>query len=159
SMVSFSTYLSGSEEPPDWKHSTEVMWNLVRTDVFGRPGKFADADVTGYLARGYDLDTVGKAIAATTIDTAMNLQTSLPGTTFRKSGSLDAEIPLDHPRFAMARVSWNNEKNGGIRGLDLSGYDNKLPDYVEVAKCIAPKAKAKLELKETDYMNKKMSAY
>ncbi|MGZ3419391.1 MAG: hypothetical protein ACXVEE_16075 [Polyangiales bacterium] len=160
SMVSFHVSLSSPvDEPTDWKHQTEVLWSLVLIDVFGRPGKLAPADVAGILAKGYDLDTIAKAISKTTIDDAPSVKKLLPGATMRKSIGLDSEIPVDHPRFASVRVSWNNEKGGGIRSLDLSAFGNKLEAPIDMAKCLAPKMGAKLEVRETDYMNKKSDAY
>jgi hypothetical protein len=116
-------------------------------------------DAQTFLARGYDLGAVAKAIGKTTIDDAPSVKQALPAATLRKFISFDAEIPLDHPRFASARVSWSNEKGGGIKSVDLTGYGNKLADHIAMAKCIAPKMSAKLEIRETDYMNHKSDAY
>jgi hypothetical protein len=161
-MVSFHMSFSGAgsgEEIGNWKRQTEVLWSVVKIDVFGRPGKISDSDALAYLARGYDLDVVAKAIAKTTIDDTGAVKKALPGANLRKFISLDAEIPLSHPKFTSARVSWNNEKGGGIRSVDLSGYGNKLADPIAMAKCLAPKMNGKLEIRETDYINKKSNAY
>lgn len=162
SMVTFHMSFSGTgsgDEVGDWKRQTEVLWSVVKIDIFGRPGKISEADALSFLAKGYDLDAVAKAIDKTTIDDSASVKKALPAANIRKFISLDAEIPLAHPKFASARVSWNNEKGGGIHSLDLQGYGNKLADPVSMAKCLAPKMGGKLEVRETDYMNKKSSAY
>jgi hypothetical protein len=161
-MVSFHMSFSGSPgsaDVGDWKRQTEVLWSVVKIDVFGRPGKISESDALTYLARGYDLDTVAKAIDTATIDDVDAVKKALPAASMRKFISLDGEIPLAHPKFASARVSWNNAKGGGIRSVDLTAYGNKLADPISMAKCLAPKMGAKLEIKETDYMNKKSDAY
>lgn len=155
--ASFSA--SPSDDPGDWKPAFEALFAELRSDIYGRGEPPSKDDLVRYLARGYDTASIAPIVAGTTIDDVSKVQKSLPAATGRKISDVELSFPLDNPRFGQLTVTWKNEKAGPIDGVRLDGYDNKLTGHLEVAQCLAQKLGAKLDVRDTDYVNKKKDAY
>lgn len=78
----------------------------------------------------------------------------------RIAGELRFSVPLDHPWFGSAQLSWKNEKRGKLTtvGFKPPLGDEKLKNQKEIADCLS-KGLGKPEVREIDHLAGELSYF
>jgi len=145
-------------EEKEWKETIEALWAVVRSDVFGRPGKPAKSELLHSLALGYKGEAIATALASTTIDDAPGIvRKKFPATILGQSSGLRAELPLTHPSIGTLTIEWENKKAGPLHSIDGRAYKSPMKGHMVLAVCLGKQTGANVEVRETDYMKKTSS--
>lgn len=147
----------GKETDAYAKRQAEVLWRVAKREVLGRGAELDETELRGLLGGGFDAKTIAKALAGTNLDdAATKIEAKAPGSFLSKT---DVRIPLASPVFSHVGASYANEKGGAIKSLSVATLAWKnLSDPIGLAKCVAKRTGAKLDVQVTDYAAKKSSA-
>ena len=148
----------GVHSDPDsdghWAYRTRLLWSVVMAAAAGSPLQLEPATRKAWLAHGYDLDAVAAMELGHDVDDAQAyMAAAFPGVHHEIFIGLDFEVPLAHPWYGLAELSWPNERGGTLATAYLRpppGHDD-FPDQAAIRACL-DRALGAGEVQETDHL-------
>ncbi len=130
---------SDPESDSHWAYRTRLLWSVVLAAASGRPLELEPATRKAWLAHGYSLGELGAMDLGQDVDSAaVYMASTFPGSHAEAFISLDVEVPLSHPWFGAAELSWENEPNGPLETTRLSPIPGAqtFPDQAAIRRCL-----------------------
>jgi hypothetical protein len=151
------SHLGVRSDPDDdshWAYRTRLLWSVVMAAAGGAPLDVEPTTRQAWLAHGYDLDTLAAMELGYDVDGARAyMAAAFPGVHAEVFSGLDFEIPLAHPWFGQAELSWPNERGGTLATAYLRpppGHTD-WPDQGAIRRCLDGALGAG-EIREQDHL-------
>jgi len=142
------------EDDPQWAYRARLLWTVVLTAALEQDVALAETTRKVWLAGGYHLREVAALDLRYDVDGAQAYVASvLPGGSARASGGLAVSVPLAHPWFGAAELSWPNRPGGLLESVRLTPApgEDRMVRQTEVARCLDA-ALGRGEVSEVDHL-------
>lgn len=136
------SHLGGHTLPEDdahWAYRTRLLWSVVLAAAQGQALELQPSTLESWLAHGYDISELAAMSLDYDVDGASAYtQATFPGSHATVFISLDVDVPLAHPWFGDAELSWPNEPGGKLASAQLHpppGHQT-FPDQQPIRACL-----------------------
>jgi len=136
------SHLGAHSDPGDdshWAYRTRLLWSVTLAAASGHPLELEPTTRKAWLAHGYSLGELGAMDLAQDVDSAAAyMRATFPGSYAETFISLDIEVPLTHPWFGSAELSWENSPDGPLETTRLSPIPGAqtFPDQAAIHRCL-----------------------
>ena len=114
-----SASVRAGDEDPRWRERLQAAHALVLGAIFDVPAQPAPADLE-LLGAPYPFADLAKIAPTTTVDAAKSVVAKqFPGALFDLSGQVKAIIPIGHPDFFQAELTWSNSRGATLSEIEL----------------------------------------
>jgi hypothetical protein len=151
------TYIGARVDPDDdkdWEYRIELYWSVILAATLGQDIGVQEATRRQWLGQGYTFASLAKFDPTDNVDEAQrSVPSRFPGAYKERNGS-SWTIPIDHPWFVEAELTWDNSKGGKLERAWMTPVPgDKFTHQKTIRNCIS-KEFGKSEHHEQDHLAK-----